>query len=97
MTLAIGDMEPEPGISYKVPSVEELEHQPSHKIFSLQFFLPTRCAGVKMEQKVREWPINDWSNLRPMPQKGPHSDTVNDVLPYLPAGLFEQNMYLPAF
>jgi hypothetical protein len=29
-------------------------HQPIHKPFNLKFVLPTRCAGIKMEQKLRE-------------------------------------------
>jgi hypothetical protein len=29
--------------------------------------LPTRCAGKKMEQRLREWLTNDCPNLRPNP------------------------------
>jgi hypothetical protein len=29
-----------------------------------KFFLPTRWAGIKMGQRRREWPTNDWPNLR---------------------------------
>jgi hypothetical protein len=36
--------------------MEELGQQPSHKTFDLEFFLPTRCAGVKVVQKLWEWP-----------------------------------------
>lgn len=25
------------------------------------------CAGINMVQKLKEWPANDWSNLRPSP------------------------------
>ena len=31
--------------------------------------LTTRCARIKMEQRLRGWPTNDWSNLRPIPWK----------------------------
>ena len=34
--------------------MEGLGQQPSHKTFDLQFVLPTRCAGVKLEQKWKE-------------------------------------------
>ena len=41
-------------------------HQPTHKTLDLKFVLPTRCAGIKIEQRLREWPTNDWPNLRPI-------------------------------
>ena len=68
-TPSSGDMEPELGISCnqaRLP-VEAQAHQPSHKTFALQFVLPVDCAGVKMEQREREWTSNDWSSLRPRP------------------------------
>jgi hypothetical protein len=62
-------MEPELVISYSQASLpmEGARHQPIHKTFNPKFVLTTRCPGIKMEQKLREWPINDWSNLRPTP------------------------------
>jgi hypothetical protein len=47
--------------------VQGKEHQDIHKTFDSKFVLPTRCAGTKMEQRLREWPTNDWPNLRPIP------------------------------
>jgi hypothetical protein len=29
-------------------------------------------------QNLWEWPINDWSNLRPIPQKGAHAQHCLD-------------------
>ena len=74
----MGDIEPELAISciQKRFPMEKLVYQPSHKTLDPQFLLPTRCAGVKMEQKLRERP-NNWFGLRPIP------DTVNDILPIL--------------
>jgi hypothetical protein len=46
--------------------VEILGHQPSHKAFHLQFVLTSRWAGVKVVQNLWEWPVHDWSNLRPI-------------------------------
>jgi hypothetical protein len=43
------------------------EYQSTHKTFNPKFFLPTRYAGIKMEQKLRKWPTRYWPNLRPMP------------------------------
>jgi hypothetical protein len=36
------------------------------KTFNLKFVLPTRCAGIKMVQRIREQPTNDCPNLRPI-------------------------------
>jgi hypothetical protein len=47
--------------------VEEGRHQTPYKTFNLKFVLLTRCAGIKMEQRVRGWPTNDCSTLRPIP------------------------------
>lgn len=41
------------------------EHQPTHKNVDLNFILPIRCAGVKIEQRLRERPTNAWLNQRP--------------------------------
>jgi hypothetical protein len=73
----MGDMETEAAIScYHTRFAIEVLGHCSHKNFNLQFVLPIRCAGVKMEQKLRERP-NNWFGLRPIP------DTVNDILPIL--------------
>ena len=39
--------------------METLGHQSSHNILDLPFVLPTRCAGVKMEIKLKKWSTND--------------------------------------
>lgn len=36
-------------------SAEELEHQPSHKPFDVQFILHARCTEVKLPQNLWEW------------------------------------------
>jgi hypothetical protein len=38
-------------------------------IGNLQFktSLLTRCSWIKMEQRLKEWPSNDWPNLRHIP------------------------------
>ena len=38
-----------------------------HKFFNPNFALPTRYAGIKMEQRLREQTTNDCPNLRPIP------------------------------
>jgi hypothetical protein len=41
--------------------------QSNHKTLNPKFVLPTRCAGIKMEQRMREWPAIGWLHLRPIP------------------------------
>jgi hypothetical protein len=41
------------------------------KIHCIQLVLATRCAGVKVAQKLWEWPTNDYFSLRPMLQESP--------------------------
>ena len=53
--------------------VKGLGHEHTLTTFDLQFFLPMRCD---MAQKLGEWPIDDWSILRPMPWEGVHPDYV---------------------
>ena len=66
--LAMDDMEPEPAIFYNQARPHEaLGHQTNHKTLDPQFVLPTRCAGIKLELKLGEWPYIDWSGLRPVP------------------------------
>jgi hypothetical protein len=52
--------------------IEGWGHQISHKTLDTQFVLSTRCAAIKMEQKLR--PTNDWLGLR-----------QGSLLPLLPA------------
>ena len=47
--------------------VKRVGLQYNHKTLNPKFVLPTRCAGIKMEQRLREWPANDWLHLRPIP------------------------------
>jgi hypothetical protein len=47
-------------------AVEEREYQSSHKTFNPKFVLHTRCTGIKMGQRLREW-LTDWPNLRSIP------------------------------
>lgn len=46
--------------------VQEGGHQPIHKTIDPKFVLPTRGAGMQMEQRRREWPTSAWINLRPI-------------------------------
>jgi hypothetical protein len=43
------------------------ENQSTHKTINPKFVLPTRCAGIKMEERLKKQPINDYTNLRPIP------------------------------
>ena len=61
-------------------SVDGGRHQPTHKPFDPKSVLTTRCAGIKMEQRLRGWPTNDWPNLRLITWEKPTSDTFNDIL-----------------
>jgi hypothetical protein len=47
-------MKPKWVISYNkaILPVEALGYQHTHKVFSLQLMLHTRCAGVEMVQKI---------------------------------------------
>lgn len=47
--------------------VEEGRHQPTYKTFNLKFVLLTRCARIKVEQRVRGWPTNGCPTSRPIP------------------------------
>ena len=35
-------------------------HQSTHKSFNSKSVLPTRCAGLKIKQRLREEPTSDW-------------------------------------
>jgi hypothetical protein len=59
-------MEPEVVTSYSQVelSVEGGRHEPTHKTFDLKCAaLPTRCRGIKMEQRLRKWSTNDSFNF----------------------------------
>ena len=47
--------------------VEGGGHQPTNKTFKPKFVLPTRCAGIKTEKRLKEWLTNDCPNLRSTP------------------------------
>jgi hypothetical protein len=66
----MGNMKPEMSISCSQArfSMEGMGHLSYYKNFILQFLMPTRCAGVKLEQILREWPTYDWTNLRSIPR-----------------------------
>ena len=36
-------------------------HQLNHNMFNPKFFLSKRCAGIKMEQRLRKWLTDDFS------------------------------------
>jgi hypothetical protein len=54
-----GDVEPEVTTFYsqsRLP-VEEEGHQLTHNTFNTKSALITICAGIKLEQRLRDWPI----------------------------------------
>lgn len=67
-------------------SVEEGRHQPNHETFNPKFVLTIRYIGIKMEQRLREWPTNDWPNLDPFHGRELTSDTIYDTLLCLQTG-----------
>jgi hypothetical protein len=60
--------------------VEGGGHQPIHKTFDPKFILPTSCSGIKIERRLKEWPTNDWPNLRPSHAREPNADKIYDTL-----------------
>lgn len=83
--VSIGEIEPEKMVIYynqAILSMEGWEHQANQKTFDPQYFLHTICAGVNM----REWPINDWLNLRPMTREEAHFDAINNIMLSLQIG-----------
>ena len=57
-----GDMKQEMAIycnQARLP-MEGVGHQPSHKTLDPQFVMPTRCAVVKVVQKLWKWSTNGW-------------------------------------
>jgi activator of HSP90 ATPase len=62
-------MEPEESTSYSQAEtlLKRQEHKLIHKTFISKFVLSVRNAGTKIEQRLREWPTNNWLNLRPFP------------------------------
>jgi hypothetical protein len=71
VTLAVahitGDIEPEKATSSS-QAVEQSRHQPTHKTSNLKFILSTTNAGAEMEHGLKDWPTNEWPNLRPIPR-----------------------------
>jgi hypothetical protein len=63
----VGDIQDEMSTSCSQAElpVEGGGHKSTHKTFDPKCALPTRCAGIKMEQGLRGWPTNVWPNLRP--------------------------------
>ena len=54
---------------------------PTHpQTFDPKFALPTRCAEIKMKQKLSEWPTNDWPNLRPSHGREPIPDAIMELV-----------------
>jgi hypothetical protein len=39
---------------------------PTHETLNPKSVLPTRCTGIKMEQRLSKRSTNDWPNLRPI-------------------------------
>lgn len=52
--------------------LERLVHSPSHITLDLWSVLSMGCGGVKMAWRLWEYPTNDCSSLRPMPQVWTH-------------------------
>jgi hypothetical protein len=44
-------------------------YQSTHKTLNTKFVLPTTCAGIKVKQRLKEQPTNDWSNFRHIPSE----------------------------
>jgi hypothetical protein len=64
-----GDTETEETTSNR-HSVEEWGHQTTYKTYDPKLVLSKTNAGTKMEQRLKEWPTNDWSILRSIPWAG---------------------------
>ena len=56
--------------------VEGGGYQPTYKTFDPKFVLCIRCGGIKMGQKQREQPTNDWPNLILSHGREPNPDTL---------------------
>jgi hypothetical protein len=61
--LAAGNMDTDVATSstQEVYPVQEGGHQPTHKTCDLDL---QYSSGINIEQNLREWPTNDWPNLR---------------------------------
>ena len=67
--LAIRDMETDIATSYiqaGLPVVGQ-GHQLTHKTSNPKFVLPTRCAGIKIEQRLREVTTSDCPSFNHIP------------------------------
>ena len=51
------------------PPVKQYEYNPTHKTFDPIFILSIKNAGLRAAEwsRLREWPTNNWPNLRPIP------------------------------
>ena len=67
--LRAGDMEIEVNTSCSKVGlvVKGEEHQSTQETFGPKLILPTKYTGIKMGQRLMEWTINFWPNLRPRP------------------------------
>ena len=65
--LAVGHRDTEVATSFSQAGlpVKGKRHQSIHKIFNPTFVLPTKNPRIKMEQRLKEYPTNNWINLRP--------------------------------
>jgi hypothetical protein len=80
--LPVGDIETEVAtscIQSELPE-EEVGYQSTHKTLNPKFVQPTRCAGIKMERRLKEKPINDWPNSRPIPSERDNPQNNNNSL-----------------
>lgn len=74
------DMGPEIAISCNqtICPVKGLGHQPSHKIFNLQFAVPPKRAGIKVVQKL--WLNCHQGGFIQQPQQETDAETHTQVL-----------------
>ena len=69
MTHYFGDMEPEETNCYiqKEPQWSNRDTNPPTKLSTQNLSCLQEMQGWGMEQRLREWPTNNWPNLRPIP------------------------------
>lgn len=70
-----GEMETEMATSCnqeRLP-MEGSEHHLSYTTLDPQFVMPIIWVGIKLEQKLKEWPTHDWTNLRPTAWERTHT------------------------
>jgi hypothetical protein len=66
--LLSGDMKTEESTSCSQAGtlLEHYEHHQIHKPLEPKFILCTINAGTKMEERLKEWPSNNWLETHPM-------------------------------